>query len=105
MVFPVPISGSRLACFAILVWICGTAATAEEPMNSVSTEPIVVSQTIAAPIGEMWKAITDRNRMVQWFFREIAGFRPEVGFETRFAVHVEGRDFVQGSLKKYLERN
>lgn len=63
-------------------------------MKPTSTEPIVVSQTIAAPIDRVWKAITDRDRMVRWFFREIAAFRPEVGFETRFTVKVEERSFV-----------
>jgi uncharacterized protein YndB with AHSA1/START domain len=32
--------------------------------------------------------------MRQWFFAELTDFVPEPGFETRFNVHAEGRDFL-----------
>ena len=59
----------------------------------VNTDPIVVEQTYDAPIEVVWKAITDKDQMVGWFFDSITDFRPETGFETEFVVHAEGRDF------------
>jgi len=56
-------------------------------------EPVIVEQTFNTSIDKVWKAITERDQMTQWFFENIESFRPEVGFETQFEVHVEGRVF------------
>jgi uncharacterized protein YndB with AHSA1/START domain len=32
--------------------------------------------------------------MRQWYFENIPSFEPEVGFETQFNIHNEGRDFL-----------
>ena len=56
--------------------------------------PIVVEQDFEAPISVVWKAITDQQQMPSWFFDTIEEFRPEIGFEARFNVHAEGRDFL-----------
>ena len=50
------------------------------------SEPILVSQILAAPRAEVWAAITDPQRMREWFFEEIPEFEARVGFETRFDV-------------------
>lgn len=56
-------------------------------------DPIVVEQTFNAPIAVVWKAITDKNQMRQWFFEPIADFEPEVGFETQFNVRFQDQDY------------
>ena len=56
-----------------------------EQMKAV--EPIVVEHTFRAPVERVWRAITDRDEMKQWYF-DIAEFKPEVGFEFQF----EGND-------------
>ncbi len=46
-------------------------------------QPIIKEVTINAPAKAVWKAITDRDEMQQWYF-DIAEFRAEPGFEFRF---------------------
>ncbi|MBM4160424.1 MAG: SRPBCC domain-containing protein [Ignavibacteria bacterium] len=58
-----------------------------------NTDPIVVEQTFNAPIAVVWKAITDKDQMRQWFFEPMTDFRPEVGFETQFDVQCEGQSY------------
>src|SRR5688572_20996981 len=58
---------------------------------SKNEEPIVVEQTINAPVERVWRAITDKEQMPRWFFEAISDFRPERGFETTFDVHNEGK--------------
>ena len=55
--------------------------------------PVVVEQSFTAPITEVWQALTDADRMRQWFFDNIPDFKPEVGFETTFVVKSESRQF------------
>lgn len=47
------------------------------------SQPFVIERTYNAPAEKVWKAITDRDAMKQWYF-DIAEFRPEVGFEFTF---------------------
>lgn len=49
----------------------------------MNNEPFVIERTYDAPIAKVWKAITDKNEMKQWYF-DLAEFRPEVGFEFQF---------------------
>lgn len=46
-------------------------------------EPIVVSQTINAPVEKIWQAITDKELMKQWYF-SIDKFKAEEGFVFSF---------------------
>ena len=59
----------------------------------MNTDPIVVEQTYNVPLAVVWKAITDKEQMPQWFFNTMTDFEPEVGFETQFDVECEGRTF------------
>lgn len=45
--------------------------------------PFVIERTYAAPVQKVWEAITDKNKMKQWYF-DLSEFRPEVGFEFSF---------------------
>lgn len=45
--------------------------------------PFVIEQTYNAPVEKVWKAITDKDQMKQWYF-DLKEFKPEVGFEFQF---------------------
>ncbi len=62
---------------------------------TVRAEPIVVEQFYKVPIQVVWKAITDKDQMRRWYFEPMADFRPEVGFETKFAVQFESQQYVR----------
>lgn len=60
----------------------------------MNSNPIVVEQTYDAPVVVVWKAITEKDQMRQWYFEPMAEFEPVVGFETRFNVHCEDKDYL-----------
>lgn len=59
----------------------------------MKTDPIVIEQTYNAPVERVWAAITDLEKMQQWYFPTLAEFEPKVGFETRFDVLHDGKTF------------
>lgn len=56
-------------------------------------EPIVLERTYNASPERVWAAITELEQMQQWYFPMLTEFEPEVGFETRFDVVHEGKNF------------
>lgn len=57
-------------------------------------EPIVVERTYNAPAERVWRALTDKNKMKQWYF-DIADFKPQEGFEFRFVgKDHDGKDWI-----------
>jgi uncharacterized protein YndB with AHSA1/START domain len=46
-------------------------------------EPFVIERILNAPVDRVWKAITDKEQMKEWYFK-LSEFRPEVGFEFQF---------------------
>jgi uncharacterized protein YndB with AHSA1/START domain len=46
-------------------------------------EPIIVMQNMNAPVEVIWRAITEREQMKQWYF-DIDKFRAEEGFVFSF---------------------
>ena len=56
-------------------------------------EPFVIERLLNAPVEKVWKAITDRDQMKQWYF-DMPAFEPVVGFEFTFNGENEGRVFV-----------
>ncbi len=54
-------------------------------------DDVIVEKTYNAPVAKVWKAITDRDQMKQWYF-DIPAFKPEVGFEFQFTG--QGKDCV-----------
>lgn len=59
-----------------------------------SDSPIIVEQSFAASPEKVWNAITKLDQMHNWYFDNIPDFKPVAGFETKFNVHNEGRDFL-----------
>ena len=56
-------------------------------------EPFVIERIYQASVDRVWRAITDKDQMKQWYF-DIAEFRPEVGFEFQFEGQNEGRVYL-----------
>lgn len=49
----------------------------------METKPLIVERTYNAPIEKVWKAITDRDQMKEWYF-ELEEFKAEKGFKFQF---------------------
>jgi len=49
----------------------------------MSAQPFVIDRVYNAPTERVWEAITDNNKMKEWYF-DIPDFKPEVGFEFTF---------------------
>ncbi len=60
----------------------------------MKNEAIVVERSYNAPLKTVWEAITDIEKMKQWYFPMLEEFVPEVGFETRFDVGHNDKVFV-----------
>ncbi|RKE98431.1 SRPBCC family protein [Ichthyenterobacterium magnum] len=56
-------------------------------------KPIIVEQRFNTSTETLWKAITEHQQMIQWYFENIPDFKPEVGFTTQFLIENEGRQF------------
>jgi uncharacterized protein YndB with AHSA1/START domain len=50
----------------------------------MNSQPFVIERTFDAPLDLVWAAITEKERMKQWYF-DLDAFAPEVGFEFRFS--------------------
>jgi uncharacterized protein YndB with AHSA1/START domain len=59
----------------------------------MKAKPFVIEKIVDAPVDRVWKAITDKDDMKQWYF-DLAEFKPEVGFEFQFEGQNEERVFV-----------
>jgi len=55
-------------------------------------EAVVFERTFDAPVGRVWKALTDVEEMRQWYFN-LKQFKAEVGFEFEFVVEHEGMTY------------
>lgn len=49
----------------------------------MNSNPIRIERILNAPVEKVWKAITNKSEMDQWYFK-IASFKPEVGFTFQF---------------------
>lgn len=49
----------------------------------MSTQPIVMERLFTASTAKVWKAITDKDEMKNWYF-DLAEFRAEKGFRFSF---------------------
>ncbi len=55
--------------------------------------PLVIERVYNAPVEKVWKALTNKNYMKQWYF-DIAEFEPVVGFEFQFEGSNDCRTFL-----------
>jgi uncharacterized protein YndB with AHSA1/START domain len=59
----------------------------------MSAQPFVIDRVYNAPTERVWEAITDNNKMKEWYF-DIPDFKPEVGFEFTFNGGSEDKIYV-----------
>jgi uncharacterized protein YndB with AHSA1/START domain len=50
----------------------------------MKNEPFIIERTYNAPIKKVWEAISQKEKMKQWYFN-LAEFKTEVGFEFQFS--------------------
>jgi uncharacterized protein YndB with AHSA1/START domain len=72
--------------------------------NQVSNAPLVKEVLLDAPVDRVWKAITSRDEMKQWYF-DIKEFRAEPGFEFQFTADNAGKKFVHLCKVKEVDIN
>ncbi|MDP4149329.1 MAG: SRPBCC domain-containing protein [Bacteroidota bacterium] len=49
----------------------------------MNTAPFVIERTYDAPATAVWQALTDNNKMKEWYF-QLEDFKPVLGFEFSF---------------------
>ncbi|MFC0182445.1 Uncharacterized conserved protein YndB, AHSA1/START domain [Pseudarcicella hirudinis] len=59
----------------------------------MKNEPFVIERHFNAPIGKVWKALTDKDQMKKWYF-DLDEFKPEIDFEFQFWGENEGRKYL-----------
>lgn len=59
----------------------------------MKAEPFIIERIYDAPIERVWKAITDKDDMKQWYF-DLPEFKPVVGFEFQFEGGPEDRKYL-----------
>lgn len=50
----------------------------------MTNEPFVIERTYNAPLAKVWRALTDKDQMKQWYF-DLSAFKAEPGFEFSFS--------------------
>lgn len=59
----------------------------------MKNEPVVKEVTINVAASKVWKAITDKDEMKNWYF-DLAEFKAEVGFKFEFTGGTEERTYL-----------
>lgn len=54
---------------------------------------VIVKQNFEVSTEVLWKAVTQKNQLIEWFFENIPEFEARVGFKTQFLIENEGRKF------------
>lgn len=58
-----------------------------------TTAPFIIERIYNAPVSLVWKAITDKEDMKQWYFA-LKEFKAQVGFEFQFTGGTEDKEFL-----------
>jgi uncharacterized protein YndB with AHSA1/START domain len=66
----------------------------------MNSDPIVVETVVNAPASVVWQALTNKDKMKNWYF-DLKEFRPEIGFVFQFYGGVEERQYLH--LCKVIE--
>ena len=59
----------------------------------MNNTPITIERTFNAPVATVWKALTDKAEMKQWYF-DLAEFKPELGFEFSFTAGPPEKEYL-----------
>jgi uncharacterized protein YndB with AHSA1/START domain len=60
---------------------------------ATATSPFIIEQAFNASTDRVWRAITDKEQMKQWYF-DLKEFKPEVGFEFQFEGGTEEKSYL-----------
>ncbi|MBF0595713.1 MAG: SRPBCC domain-containing protein [Candidatus Omnitrophica bacterium] len=71
----------------------GWTGTLDQLARYLRNPPIVIEQSIKAPVDRVWKAITHKEQMKEWFF-DINTFKPESGFEFKFLAGPDKKQYL-----------
>lgn len=52
-------------------------------------QPLIIERTYKASVEKVWDAITNANKMRQWYF-DLEDFKPEIGFKFEFSGECDG---------------
>lgn len=62
--------------------------------STTKASPFTIERTFNVPVSKVWEAITDKNKMKEWYF-DLSAFKPEKGFEFQFSGgDAEGETFL-----------
>jgi uncharacterized protein YndB with AHSA1/START domain len=56
--------------------------------------PFVIERIYNAPQATVWKAITNKEEMKQWYFKDLGHFKPEVGNEFEFSAGSDHKQYL-----------
>lgn len=59
----------------------------------MQTKPLVIERTYNASINKVWDAITNADKMRQWYF-DLEDFKPQVGFKFEFSAACDGVSYL-----------
>jgi uncharacterized protein YndB with AHSA1/START domain len=64
--------------------------------EQLAKTPVIIERTFDAPMEIVWKAITNKKDMEEWWphTAPMETFVPEVGFETQFSIRHNEKDFL-----------
>lgn len=59
-------------------------------ISVMENQPLILERMAGSSVEKIWQALTDIQKLRQWFFPMMENFEPKVGFETAFDVHHNG---------------
>jgi uncharacterized protein YndB with AHSA1/START domain len=59
----------------------------------IKSDSLIKEVLLNVPASKVWKAITDKNQMKEWYF-DFKEFKPEVGFEFQFEGGPDDRTYL-----------
>lgn len=72
-------------------------------MNT-ETKPLVVEHIYKASPDRVWEAITDIGQMRKWYFPDLDGFRPEIGFKFTFSGNSDCGEYIHDCVVTEVEQ-
>jgi uncharacterized protein YndB with AHSA1/START domain len=62
--------------------------------SATQARPFTIERTYDAPVSKVWQAITDKDKMKEWYF-DLSAFKAEKGFEFQFTGQgAEGENYL-----------
>jgi len=59
----------------------------------MNNAPFIIERTLNAPPEQVWRAISDKTQMKEWYFN-LAAFEPVPGFEFQFSAGEPGNEYL-----------